>query len=189
MAGRDVLGGLQDDLGDGVDLGGAQFTNLGPSVEADNAARVDYVDNAVDGASDAVEALEANAPLVVNATLGGAGFDIVLDHASVTTGPVVFKMQNVALGIHELLLVKTATSAADIIASVGPGGTWDETDQDIRFDTDTIPAGHYVRADLTLEAGHYVALCNEAGHTHLGMAIDFNVTYKTGTTANDIAGR
>lgn len=193
---RDEFGGLQDQFGDGADLDGAQFLNLGPTVANSNAARKDYVDSAVatvaatvTAADNRLTALEATAPVVVNATLGGVAFDIVVDHNTVSMGTVTFKIHNVALGIHELLLVKTDTSAADIIASVGVGGTWDETGQDIRFDTDNLTGGHYARADVVLEPGHFVLICNEPGHVHLGMVIDFTVTMLTGATANAIAGR
>lgn len=200
---RDEFGGLQDQFGDGADLDGAQFLNLGPTVADSNAARKDYVDGVVatvaatvttadsriDAAEGRLTALEATAPVVVNAALGGVAFDIVVDHNTVSMGTVTFKIHNVALGIHELLLVKTDTSAADIIASVGVGGTWDETGQDIRFDTDNLTGGHYARADVVLEPGHFVLICNEPGHVHLGMVIDFTVTMLTGATANAIAGR
>lgn len=189
MAGRDVLGGLQDEFGDGADLGGGRLTNSAEPVNPSDLATKNYADTLNAVQDTAIDVIESYAPVVVTIALGGVAFDIVSDKVSVTMGPAIFKIHNVAGSAHELLLVKTDTSAADIIASVGVGGTWDETDQDIRFDTESLAAGHYARADVNLEVGHFVLLCNLAGHVHLGMALDFNVTLKTGATANDIVSR
>lgn len=106
--------------------------------------------------------------------LGSEGFDIIATPMKPRSGPMHFIITDVGFG-HELLVIKTATTASAIIASAIMGGQFDESPYDIRVDTGTVAHGDTVEHDATLEPGHYVLVCNEPGHAHLGMAIDWSV--------------
>jgi uncharacterized cupredoxin-like copper-binding protein len=121
-------------------------------------------------------------------------FDIVPNTVSVLAQDITFAVRNAdAFAItHEFLLIKTTDTAAAIIAAAPLGGTFDESGYDVRVDSgDIAQHGTYTSSAVTLEAGHYVMVCNEPGHAHSGMALDFTVRDAGGdesivTVAEDI---
>lgn len=116
------------------------------------------------------------ASTVVTVTLGGGNpFEMSPDVDSVPAGAVTFLVTNAAGFPHEFLLLKTDDTAAAIVAAAIQGGTVDETQYDVLVDSGDLAAHESARFDAFLAAAHYVLLCNEAGHAHLGMAADFTV--------------
>lgn len=125
------------------------------------------------------------APPTVAIDLGGSeAFEIAASPTEVSAGYVTFVVHNIGGFTHECLIVKTDLSASDLVALAPQGGQLDESTLDVRADSGDVPAGTYVRFDVVLPPGHYVLVCNEAGHAHLGMATDFDVTQLAGTLAD-----
>jgi hypothetical protein len=112
----------------------------------------------------------------IHVDLGTTGFDIVPDRPQAFAGTYDFTITDVGYG-HELLLIQTDDTAADIIAAADEGGTFDEGpyEEFILIDEEVAHGDTTTVTDVELTEGHYVMVCNEEGHAHLGMAIDFNV--------------
>jgi uncharacterized cupredoxin-like copper-binding protein len=142
----------------------------------------------VNSQSIASEPDEGAIPLV-QVVLGAAGFDIVPTPASVSAGPLTFIVQNAGGSVHECLILQTTQMAAEVIAAAVQGGTLDESQYDVIADSGDIPAGNYTRFDVQLNPAHYVLVCNEAGHAHLGMAADFDTTLLVGSTLLSVSQR
>lgn len=118
------------------------------------------------------------AATTVNISLGNPGnFDIVATPDEMEEGSITFAARNddVAAITHEFLLIKTDTLAADLISNAPIGLSFDESGYDVRVDSGDLPEGATYQTTVSLEAGHYVAVCNEPGHAHNGMATDFTV--------------
>lgn len=112
-------------------------------------------------------------PAAVNVTM--IDYEMQLSTDTVKAGEVTFNIQNDSdITVHEFVVVKTDTMAADI--PVGEDLLVDESLFTPVDEVEDIPAGEGGKLTVTLDAGHYILLCNIAGHYQLGMHADFNVT-------------
>ena len=109
----------------------------------------------------------------INATL--TDYAMELSATSAKAGEVTFHITNDAEAtIHEFVVVQTDTLAADL--PVGDDLLVDESLFTPVDEVEDLEAGKSADLTVTLEPGHYVLLCNIAGHFTLGMHTDFNVT-------------
>ncbi|MEO8272538.1 MAG: sulfocyanin-like copper-binding protein [Chloroflexota bacterium] len=100
--------------------------------------------------------------------------DLGADRAA--PGPVTFHITNSGTLLHEFVVLKTE-SMGDQLPIASGGGEIDEEAAGITVvdEVEDIAAGASADLDVTLEAGHYVVICNVAGHYQLGMHTDFTV--------------
>ena len=112
-------------------------------------------------------------PASVNVTM--TDYQMELSADSVAAGEVTFKIQNASeMTIHEFVVVQSDLQATEI--PVGEDLLVDESLFTPVDEVEDIPAGESAELTVTLTPGHYVLLCNIAGHYQLGMHADFNVT-------------
>jgi uncharacterized cupredoxin-like copper-binding protein len=112
-------------------------------------------------------------PASVDVTM--VDYEMQLSADSVPAGEVIFKIQNASdITVHEFVVVQSDMQAAEI--PVGEDLLVDESLFTPVDEVEDIPAGESAELTVTLTAGHYVLLCNIAGHYQLGMRTDFNVT-------------
>lgn len=93
---------------------------------------------------------------------------------SVHAGKVTFVVRNGGKLAHEFVIMKTATPAAKLPMSGGRASEKGAVGEIGEF-----ASGLTKRVTLTLKPGHYVLLCNVAGHYVGGQHLDFNVTKST----------
>lgn len=97
-------------------------------------------------------------------------FRVSASPKSVSAGKVSFTAKNAGDMEHELVIVKTSTSASKLKVSnnrVSEKGTVGEIED--------IAAGKSKTHTFNLKKGHYVLLCNIPGHYKAGMRADFTV--------------
>ena len=97
-------------------------------------------------------------------------FKVSASPKSVSAGKVSFTAKNAGDMEHELVIVKTSTSASKLKVSnnrVSEKGTVGEIED--------IAAGKSKTHTFNLKKGHYVLLCNIPGHYKAGMRADFTV--------------
>jgi len=99
-------------------------------------------------------------------------FSIAPDADEVAAGEVTFDVSNAGALPHEFIVIKTDTSSADLpVTAVGADLTGLEEVGRI----DQFNAGEEKSLTVDMEAGHYVLICNIAGHFAGGMHTDFTV--------------
>lgn len=109
---------------------------------------------------------------------------VVPEQSSVSAGEVTFQIENTGQETHEFVVIKTDLEALDL--STEEDGSVSETGEGMEVvdEAEEIPSGESVDLTVTLEAGHYVLLCNileeeEGGelesHFEMGMRTDFTV--------------
>jgi uncharacterized cupredoxin-like copper-binding protein len=96
------------------------------------------------------------------------GGDLPSPHA----GTVAFEAHNDGTIEHTMLVIKTDLADGDLPVS---GTTVDESQVDIVGRIDAIPSGQAKTLSLDLDAGHYVIICNIAGHYTQGMHTTLDV--------------
>ena len=112
-------------------------------------------------------------PTSVNVTMTDYQMDLSVE--SVKAGDVVFHIQNDSdITVHEFVVVQTESMAADL--PVGEDLLVDESLFTPVDEVEDLAAGDSADLAVTLTPGHYILLCNIAGHYQLGMHHDFNVT-------------
>ena len=97
-------------------------------------------------------------------------FKVSASPKSVSAGKVSFTAKNAGDMEHELVIIKTGTSASKLKVSnnrVSEKGTVGEIED--------IAAGKSKTHTFNLKKGHYVLLCNIPGHYKAGMHADFTV--------------
>lgn len=100
-------------------------------------------------------------------------WSITLASSTVAAGEVTFNITNSGEKTHEFVVVKTDTAAAEL-----PVTAADEVDEAVLApvgEVEDIEAGATPPLTLTLEAGHYVILCNLTAHYGKGMYADLTV--------------
>lgn len=108
----------------------------------------------------------------VAVTLGKPqAFSLVPDVTTAKAGKVTFTVKNAGDMPHELVVLKTDTPAKDLPVK---NGVADETGN--IGETGDMAAGTSKSFTVTMEKGHYVLLCNIAGHYQGGMYSDFTVS-------------
>jgi uncharacterized cupredoxin-like copper-binding protein len=118
-------------------------------------------------------------------TSGGGGasidtnesdFKIDLSATTATPGSVTFHVRNTGAQVHEFVVIKTDTAGDQMPqASGGTEVEEESTGLTVVDEIEDIAAGASADLDVTLDAGHYVLICNVPGHYQLGMHTDFTV--------------
>ncbi len=115
----------------------------------------------------------SSGPTSVDVTM--TDYEMQLSVDTVKAGDVVFHIQNASdITVHEFVVVQSDMLATEI--PVGEDLLVDESLFTPVDEVEDIPAGESAELTVTLTPGHYVLLCNIAGHYKLGMHADFNVT-------------
>ena len=107
----------------------------------------------------------------VNATL--TEMKIVLDRTSIPAGPITFVVKNNGTMEHELVVIQTDLAEDKLPPDVEEPGKVDETGN--VGETGEVKPGESKTFTITIPAGHYVIMCNEAGHYSAGMHLTFTV--------------
>lgn len=108
----------------------------------------------------------------VTVTLGAPSeLELEVAPASVPAGTVTFEIANEGALLHEFVLIKTDSAAADLPAT---GGAVDESALDVIGEVADIDPGADGNFEADLEAGAYLVLCNIPGH-YLTMNTAFTV--------------
>jgi uncharacterized cupredoxin-like copper-binding protein len=98
---------------------------------------------------------------------------VVPSAATAAAGPVTFNVSNTGSQVHEFVVVKTDTKA-DSLPVVD--NKIDESTLTPVDEIEDIEVGATPTLDVTLDAGHYVLLCNIETHYEQGMRADFDVS-------------
>ncbi len=106
----------------------------------------------------------------VTATLNE--YSIQSSAATAPAGEITFTVTNAGTMIHEFVIMQTDVLAADLPLA---NDEVTEDDYTVVDEVEDVEAGASKPLTVTLEAGHYVMLCNIAGHVRQGMVVDFTV--------------
>ncbi len=103
-------------------------------------------------------------------------FKIELSAASAAAGPVTFNVTNSGAQTHEFVVVKTETMG-DALVTKDSGAAVDEDASGFMVvdELEDLEVGATKDLAVTLEAGHYVLICNLPTHYTSGMHADFTV--------------
>jgi uncharacterized cupredoxin-like copper-binding protein len=108
---------------------------------------------------------------VVNVDM--TSFKFQLDQPTIPAGPVTFHATNTATDVeHEMVVLKTDMQGKDLPTK--DDGTVDESQLNSLGELEA-QVGESKDLTVNLEPGHYVLLCNVAGHYAQGMFLDFTV--------------
>jgi len=111
-------------------------------------------------------------PTSVDVTM--TDYEMQLSTDTVKAGDIVFHIQNDSeITTHEFVVVQTESMAADL--PVGEDLLVDESLFTPVDEVEDMLPGDSADLPVTLTPGHYILLCNIAGHYQLGMHADFNV--------------
>jgi uncharacterized cupredoxin-like copper-binding protein len=103
-----------------------------------------------------------------------ASFSVTPTSTSAKAGSVTFAVTNVATDVaHEFVVIKTDLAADQL--PVGGDQKVDETAVTVAGELPEMTMGSASTLNVTLEAGHYVLICNVVGHYSAGMRTDFTV--------------
>ncbi|HLD94336.1 MAG TPA: hypothetical protein VI703_09075 [Anaerolineales bacterium] len=120
----------------------------------------------------AVLAACGGGPTSVDVTM--TDYEMQLSTDTVKAGDIVFHIQNDSeITTHEFVVVQTESMAADL--PVGEDLLVDESLFTPVDEVEDMLPGDSADLPVTLTPGHYILLCNIAGHYQLGMHADFNV--------------
>jgi uncharacterized cupredoxin-like copper-binding protein len=104
-------------------------------------------------------------------------YRIAVAPAPLAHGRIAFVVHNAASIPHELVVFRT-----DVPANRVPLGADGDANEDAKVLTNVVDSGASLTANQTkvfvanLAPGHYVAMCNLAGHYRLGMRLDLTVS-------------
>jgi uncharacterized cupredoxin-like copper-binding protein len=91
-------------------------------------------------------------------------------------GTTTFNLQNLGTIAHEFLVVRSDKSATELLASVDAGtNRIDEEQLNVIDEQPEYDPGVPGMVTVNLEVGHYVVMCNIAGHYNAGMYADLEV--------------
>lgn len=93
-------------------------------------------------------------------------YKLVTDHPSVPAGHIVFGIRNHASMLHDMKVIKTDLPEDKLPIDTG---TAKATEAGLVGGVENIPGGASRKLELDLQPGHYVLICNVAGHYQLGM--------------------
>jgi uncharacterized cupredoxin-like copper-binding protein len=119
----------------------------------------------------AVSPLLVQAASIVNVTLKDNA--VLVDQSTIHAGPVTFNVSNAGLMPHEFVVLQT-DAPQDQLPMNASGSKAKEKGMN-KGEIEDIAAGQSASKEYTLAAGHYVLLCNMAGHYMLGMHIGLTV--------------
>jgi uncharacterized cupredoxin-like copper-binding protein len=94
--------------------------------------------------------------------------------STVSAGKVVFRVRNTGRAAHKLIVLKTNLPPRKLI---NPRTGWTTALEPGRMaGTRLLLPGQRGKLTLTLKPGHYLLICNQAGHFHLGMHTGLTVS-------------
>ena len=99
-------------------------------------------------------------------------YSIELSAATAAPSSVTFTVTNSGTIVHEFVVLKTDVQAADLPLT---NDEVTEDDYTVIDEVEDVESGKSGTLTVTLDAGHYVVICNIAGHVRQGMATDFTV--------------
>jgi uncharacterized cupredoxin-like copper-binding protein len=105
-----------------------------------------------------------------SATVTVSEFKVSPSPKSVSAGKVSFTVRNKGDMEHELVVIRTSTSASKLKVSGNRA-----SDKGAVGEIEDIAAGKSKKHTFNLKKGHYVLLCNIPGHYKAGMRADFTV--------------
>ena len=122
--------------------------------------------------------LEIAEPAVSSGNIAGTQGEwlIELDSYTHVAGEMTFNLTNSGSMPHEFLVVRSGKTAAQLLADVDPATA--RIDEELINVIDEQPEyapGVPGLLTITLKPGHYVVMCNIAGHYQQGMYADFTV--------------
>jgi uncharacterized cupredoxin-like copper-binding protein len=100
-------------------------------------------------------------------------WSVTASSATAPAGSVTFNVTNSGTAVHEFVVVKTDTKAADLPVA---DGKIDESALTPVDEIEDIAVGATPSLTVDLDAGHYVLLCNIEGHYSQGMHADLDVS-------------
>jgi uncharacterized cupredoxin-like copper-binding protein len=105
-------------------------------------------------------------------------FSISLASASLESGDVTFSIKNDGPSVHEFVVIKT-TDASGTLPTKEENGVKvadeDASGLEAVDEVEDIANGATETLQVNLALGHYVVICNIAGHYEAGMHTDFTV--------------
>ena len=111
-------------------------------------------------------------PADVQLTVDLKDYAVVLSTAAVKAGTTKIGIRNVGAMAHQFDLIKTDLAADKLpIDSAAAKAREDGLVKQVL----NIAPGKVATVSVTLQAGHYVIICNVAGHYQLGMRSDLTV--------------
>lgn len=99
-------------------------------------------------------------------------YSIELSAVTAPAGSVTFTVTNGGTMIHEFVVMQTDVQAADLPLA---NDEVTEDDYTVVDEAEDVEPGTSKTLTVTLDAGHYVFICNIAGHVRQGMSVDFTV--------------
>ena len=112
-------------------------------------------------------------PTSVNATLT-EDYQIQLSKDTVKAGDITFHIKNDATDLnHEFVIVNSDLQAANL--PLDADGNVDEEQIEVVDEAEELEPGSTTDLTVNLQPGHYVIMCNIAGHYAQGMHVDFTV--------------
>lgn len=118
--------------------------------------------------SQAAETVPADAQLTVTLK----DYSVTLSVATVKAGTVKIGVQNSGAMAHEFEIIKTDLAADKLPVDTGSGKAKEDG---LVKQVQNISVGKVAVVTADLAAGHYVIICNVAGHYQLGMHADLTV--------------
>ncbi|GMU39957.1 MAG: hypothetical protein AMXMBFR23_08230 [Chloroflexota bacterium] len=99
-------------------------------------------------------------------------WSVVTEPGVAPPGTLLFQVANAGTIEHELAIVRTDLTAAALPVR---DGIVDTDALEVAGEVEAIARGERAEAEVTLEAGAYVLLCNLPGHYEAGMRVAFTV--------------
>ena len=111
-------------------------------------------------------------PTDVQLTVTLKDYTVTLSSPTVKAGTVKIGVQNSGSMAHEFELIKTDLAADKLVVD---GGSAKAKEDGLVKQVQNISVGKVSVVTADLAAGHYVIICNVAGHYQLGMHADLTV--------------
>ena len=120
--------------------------------------------------SSAPEALPSDIQVTVD--LKDSPYSIVVSPAAFNAGTIKFGIRNVGAMVHQFDLIKTDLAPDKLPID---GATAKAKEDGLVKQVLNIQPGKVATTSADLQPGHYVIICNVAGHYQLGMHAEFTV--------------
>ncbi len=108
----------------------------------------------------------------VTVDLKDSPYSVVVTPSTISAGTVKFGIRNTGAMVHQFDLIKTDLAADKLPIDTA---TAKAKDDGLVKQVLNIQAGKVATVSADLQPGHYVIICNVAGHYQLGMHADFAV--------------
>ena len=114
----------------------------------------------------------ATLPSDVQVTVDMKEYSVTVSPATIKAGTIKFGIRNVGTMAHQFDLIKTDLAADKLPIDTA---TAKAKEDGMVKQVLNIQAGKVATASADLQPGHYVIICNVAGHYQLGMKADLTV--------------